>query len=366
MGMVIVTGEITTRAHVLYNDVAREVIRDIGYTSSEMGFDYSTCAILAAIERQSPDISQGVTEGLGLHAEQGAGDQGMMFGYACNETPELMPFPITVAHRLVQRLAEVRKDKTLPWVRPDGKSQVTVQYENGVPVRVHTVVISTQHAEEVNHSTLRDGIIEEVIKSVIPKPFLDSQTIIHVNPTGRFVVGGPKGDAGLSGRKIIVDTYGGYARHGGGSFSGKDPSKVDRSGAYMARYIAKNVVAAGLARKCEVELAYAIGVARPVSVLVDTFDTSEVSDDTLSDLIQTHFDLTPAGIIRTLDLKHPIYRTTASYGHFGRKPEGGFFTWENPDLAEELKRAAFPDAAAKTAHQQERKPWQSKQAMSGI
>jgi S-adenosylmethionine synthetase len=366
MGMVVVTGEITTRAQVMYNDVAREVIRDIGYNSSEMGFDYSSCAILTAVERQSPDISQGVTEGEGLHKEQGAGDQGMMFGYACDETPELMPFPITVAHQLVHRLSQTRKNGTLPFLRPDGKSQVTVQYENGAPSRVHTVVISTQHSNEVKQRTLRDGIVEEVIKTVIPDGFMDRQTVIHVNPTGRFVVGVTKGVCGLSGRNIIVDTYGGYGRHGGGSFSGKDPSKVDRSGAYIARYIAKNVVAAGLARKCEVQLAYAIGVAQPVSVLIDTFGTGKIADEALSPLIQSHFDLTPLGIIRMLNLKRPIYRRTASYGHFGRRAENGFFTWEKADQVEELKRLALPESGGKKNRVVERKPWESKAAMSGI
>jgi S-adenosylmethionine synthetase len=365
MGMVIITGEITTNAQVRYNDVARGVIRDIGYTSSEMGFDYSTCAILTAIELQSSDISLGVTEGEGLHKEQGAGDQGMMFGYACDETPELMPFAIKVAHQLVQRLGEVRKDGTLPFVRPDGKSQVTVQYENGAPSRVHTVVISTQHSEDVEHRTLREGVIEEVIKKVIPERFLDGKTVFHVNPTGRFVVGGPKGDCGLTGRKIIVDTYGGYGRHGGGSFSGKDPSKVDRSGAYMARYVAKNIVAAGLARKCEVQLAYAIGVAQPVSVHVETFGTGKIEDETLARLVQSHFDLTPVGIIRALDLKRPIYRKTATYGHFGRKPEDGFFTWERSDYAEHLRGLALSGAGEKGVSA-EGKTWENKAAMSGI
>jgi len=339
-GMVVVAGEITTRAQIDYAEVVRDVVRHIGYTSSDMGFDAETCAVLAAISRQSPDISQGVTEGQGLYQEQGAGDQGLMFGFACDETPELMPLPICIAHQLMEYLAGVRRSGRYPFLRPDAKSQVTVEYHDGRPTRIDAVVVSTQHGPDVKHETLRDMVIEEVIKRVVPQQFLDRKTVFHVNPTGRFVVGGPMGDCGLTGRKIIVDTYGGYGRHGGGAFSGKDPSKVDRSAAYMARYIAKNIVAAGLARKCEVQLAYAIGVADPISVLVDTFDTGVVANERLNAIVREQFDLKPAGIIRSLDLKRPIYRRTASYGHFGREAENGYFTWEATDRVVELQRAA--------------------------
>jgi len=339
-GMVVVAGEITSKAKVSYVDIVREVIRDIGYTDSSMGFDGNTCAILTAIEQQSPDISQGVTEGEGLHKEQGAGDQGMMFGYACDETPELMPFPIQMAHSLVHYLAKVRKGGEAYFLRPDSKSQVTVEYRDGRPVKVKNVVISTQHSPEVEYGKLRDTIIDAVIKAVIPAEFLDKDTVFHVNPTGRFVVGGPQGDCGLTGRKIIVDTYGGMGRHGGGAFSGKDPSKVDRSAAYMARYVAKNIVAAELAKRCEVQLAYVIGVAQPVSVLVDTFGTAIIAEEKIAKIVQDSFDLSPKGIIQTLDLKRPIYRATASYGHFGRTPEEGMFTWEKTDRAADLKKAA--------------------------
>jgi S-adenosylmethionine synthetase len=337
-GMVMIAGEITTAARVDYPQIIRETVRRIGYTSSDMGFDADTCAIQVALDRQSPDISQGVTAGKGLHEEQGAGDQGLMFGFACDETEELMPLPIVLAHRLVYDLAEVRRSGDYDYLRPDSKSQVTVEYRDGRPVRVGTVVISTQHADSVSHKELSAMVIDKVIKKVVPARYLGDDTVFHVNPTGRFVVGGPLGDCGLTGRKIIVDTYGGYGRHGGGAFSGKDPSKVDRSAAYMARYIAKNLVAAGLARKCEVQLAYAIGVAQPVSVLVDSFDTGAVDDDRLADLVRDHFELKPVGIIATLDLKRPIFQKTASYGHFGREPQDGFFPWERTDRAAELRR----------------------------
>ena len=339
-GMIVIAGEITSKAKISYTDVAREVVRDIGYTDSAMGFDGNTCAILTAVEQQSPDISQGVTEGEGLHKEQGAGDQGMMFGYACDETPEFMPLPIQMAHSLVKYLAKVRKGGEAYFLRPDSKSQVTVEYKNGKPVKVKSVVISSQHSPEVEYSKLKETIIEGVIKAVIPAEYLSKDTVFHVNPTGRFVVGGPQGDCGLTGRKIIVDTYGGMGRHGGGAFSGKDPSKVDRSAAYMARYVAKNIVAAELAERCEVQLAYCIGVAQPVSVLVDTFGTGKISESTIAKIVQEVFNLTPKGIIQTLELKRPIYRSTASYGHFGRTPEDGHFTWEKTDRVEDLKKAA--------------------------
>jgi len=339
-GMIVIAGEITSRAKVSYNEVAREVVRNIGYTDSVMGFDGNTCAIISAVESQSPDISQGVTEGEGLHKEQGAGDQGMMFGYACDETPELMPFPIQMAHSLVKYLAKIRKGGEASFIWPDSKSQVTVQYRDGRPVRVQSVVISTQHTPEADSDKLRETIIDGVIRAVIPKDYLDKNTVYHVNPTGRFVVGGPQGDCGLTGRKIIVDTYGGMGRHGGGAFSGKDPSKVDRSAAYMARYIAKNIVGAKLARRCEVQLAYVIGISQPVSVAVDTFDTGSIPETELARIVQKTFDLSPKGIIQTLDLKRPIYQSTASYGHFGRTPKNGHFTWEQTDQVEDLKKAA--------------------------
>jgi S-adenosylmethionine synthetase len=339
-GMIVIAGEITSKARVSYTDVAREVVRDIGYTDSAMGFDGNTCAILTAVEQQSPDISQGVTEGEGLHKEQGAGDQGMMFGYACDETPEFMPLPIQMAHSLVKYLAKIRKGGEAYFLRPDSKSQVTVEYRDGKPVKVKSVVISSQHSPEVEYSKLRETIIDGVIKAVIPPEYLSKNTVFHVNPTGRFVVGGPQGDCGLTGRKIIVDTYGGMGRHGGGAFSGKDPSKVDRSAAYMARYVAKNIVAAELAQRCEVQLAYCIGVAQPVSVLVDTFGTGSISETAIAKIVQDVFNLTPKGIIQALDLKRPIYRSTASYGHFGRTPEDGHFTWEKTDRVEDLKKAA--------------------------
>jgi S-adenosylmethionine synthetase len=335
--MVVLAGEITSTAKIEYSEVARKTVLDIGYNDSSIGFDGKTCAILTAIERQSPDISQGVTEGEGLFKEQGAGDQGLMFGFACDETIELMPLPILLAHKLMEHLTRVRKENKFDFLRPDAKSQVTVRYADDRPVGVETVVISTQHSADVKYETLREAMIEEVIKQVIPPQYLDKSTKYFVNPTGRFVVGGPQGDCGLTGRKIIVDTYGGYGRHGGGAFSGKDPSKVDRSACYMARHVAKNVVAAGLARKCEIQVAYAIGVAEPVSLLVDTFGTGIVPDTKLSSALRELFDFRPAGIIRKLDLKRPIYQPTAAYGHFGRTPHEGFFTWEKIDMSAALQ-----------------------------
>jgi S-adenosylmethionine synthetase len=337
-GMAIIAGEITTNAVVNYSEIARATIKEIGYTDSEMGFDAETCAVLVSIDKQSPDIAQGVNEGDGLHKEQGAGDQGLMFGYACNETPELMPMPIQLAHELVAKLAEVRKSGKLAFLRPDSKSQVSVEYVDGKPRRIDTVVISTQHTPEVTHKQIEEGVIAEVVKQVIPAELLDSETRYFINPTGRFVVGGPMGDCGLTGRKIIVDTYGGMGRHGGGAFSGKDPSKVDRSAAYMGRYVAKNLVAAGLAERCEVQVAYAIGVAQPVSIMVHTFGTGKVSEDRLAELVREVFDLRPRAITEQLDLMRPIYRKTAAYGHFGRElPE---FTWERTDKAAILKEKA--------------------------
>ena len=337
-GLVVISGEITTKAHINYMEIARDVVRRIGYDSSEIGFDYKSCAVLTAINRQSPDIAQGVDEGKGLDLDQGAGDQGLMFGYACNETPQLMPLPIYYAHRIMQRQAEVRRDGRLPWLRPDAKSQLTVRYLDGKPVAIDTVVVSTQHGPEVSHAQLSEAVIEEIIKPVMPKELLRSDIRYLINPTGRFVVGGPHGDCGLTGRKIIVDTYGGAARHGGGAFSGKDPSKVDRSAAYAGRYVAKNIVAAGLADRCEVQIAYAIGVARPVSLMVNTFGTGTVSDEKIVELIGKHFDLRPKGIIQSLDLLRPIYSKTAAYGHFGRdEPE---FTWEKTDKAAALRADA--------------------------
>ena len=337
-GLVVISGEITTKSHINYREIAQETVRRIGYTDSEIGFDYKSCAILTAINRQSPDIAQGVNEGQGLDLDQGAGDQGLMFGYACNETPSLMPLPIFYAHRLMQRQAEVRKDGRLPWLRPDAKSQLSVRYVDNKPVFIDTVVVSTQHGPDVSHAQISDAVIEEIIKPVLPKELISDKTRYLVNPTGRFVVGGPHGDCGLTGRKIIVDTYGGMARHGGGAFSGKDPSKVDRSAAYAARYVAKNIVAAGLADRCEVQVAYAIGVAKPVSLMVNSFGTGKVSDAKIVELIGRHFDLRPKGIIQSLDLLRPIYSKTAAYGHFGREePE---FTWEAIDKAAALKADA--------------------------
>jgi len=337
-GLVVVTGEITTKAIVNYADVAREKIRKIGYTDAALGFSADSCAVMVAINRQSPDISQGVTAGQGMFKEQGAGDQGMMFGYACNETRELMPMPIMFSHRLCRALAKARKTDVLPFLRPDSKSQVTVAYEDGRPVRVDTVVVSSQHSPEVSYKTLRDGIVEEIIKKQIPAKLLN-KTRYLVNPTGRFVIGGPHGDSGLTGRKIIVDTYGGMGRHGGGAFSGKDPSKVDRSAAYMARYVAKNIVAAGLASRCEIQLAYAIGYPDPVSVHVDTFGTGTVADSKIVKAVRAVFGLKPAEIIKTLNLLRPIYEATSSYGHFGRTDHLDSFTWERTDKVKALLAA---------------------------
>jgi S-adenosylmethionine synthetase len=339
-GIVVVAGEITSETRVDFGEIAKGVISDIGYTTPDTGFNVGSCAVVVAVERQSPDISQGVTAGQGLFKEQGAGDQGMMFGYACDETKEYMPFAIYTAHRIGQRLGEARRSGLLPFLRPDGKCQVTVEYRDGHAVRADTVVVSTQHSDDVSHATLKEAIVEEVVKKVVPPEFLDKHTVYYINPTGKFVVGGPQGDCGLTGRKIIVDTYGGYGRHGGGAFSGKDPSKVDRSAAYMARYIAKNIVAGELAQRCEVQLAYAIGVADPVSVLVDTFGSGAVPDDRIAKLVREVFDLKPAGIIETLGLKRPIYRRTASYGHFGRVADGPYFSWERTDKASELRSGA--------------------------
>jgi S-adenosylmethionine synthetase len=335
--MVMVAGEITSNAVVDVPAVVRQVIKDIGYTDPEMGFDYDNCAVLVGIGKQSPDISQGVTEGQGLHKEQGAGDQGIMFGYACKDTPQLMPMPIQLAHQLVAQLAKMRQTKKLPWLRPDGKSQVTVEYRNGKPYRIHTVIVSTQHSPDIAYNKLRSEIIKKVVLPVLPKKMVDKNIIFHINPTGRFVIGGPKGDCGLTGRKIIVDSYGGSGHHGGGAFSGKDPSKVDRSASYMGRYIAKNVVAAGLADVCEIQVSYAIGVAEPVSVHVDTRGTAKVSEKALQKAIREVFPLTPKGIIDHLKLKRPIYQDTAYHGHFGRS--GANFTWEKTDMVGKLRKA---------------------------
>ncbi len=337
-GVAVVAGEITTSAVVDYQQVVRSAIKEIGYNSSDMGFDHASCAVMVTLDKQSQDIAQGVNEGEGLDLDQGAGDQGLMFGYACEETPVLMPAPIHYAHRIVERQAQVRKSGQLPWLRPDAKSQVTIRYEENRPVAVDAVVVSTQHAPEIAHNDLKEAVIEEVVKPVLPKDLDISNIVYHINPTGRFVIGGPVGDCGLTGRKIIVDTYGGAGRHGGGAFSGKDPTKVDRSSAYMGRYVAKNIVAAGLAARCEVQIAYAIGVAKPVSMMINTFDTGRITDQRIEQLILEHFDLRPKAVTRQLDLLRPIYRKTAAYGHFGRElPE---FTWEKTDKAAALKDAA--------------------------
>jgi len=336
-GLVVLAGEITTTANVDYIKVARETLKGIGYDNTDFGIDYRGCAVMVCYDKQSPDIAQGVDEGKGIDLDQGAGDQGLMFGYACNETPELMPAAIYYSHRIVERQSQLRKDGRLPWLRPDAKSQVTLKYVDGKPVAIDTIVLSTQHAPEMAHKQIEEAAIEQVIKPVVPKEWLKNTRYL-VNPTGRFVIGGPQGDCGLTGRKIIVDTYGGAAPHGGGAFSGKDPSKVDRSAAYAGRYVAKNIVAAGLAEKCQIQISYAIGIAKPTSVMVTTFGTGKISDEKIEALVREHFDLRPKGIVQMLDLLRPIYRKSAAYGHFGREePE---FSWERTDKAAALKAAA--------------------------
>ena len=337
-GMALIAGEITTNAIVDFPSVVRKTIQEIGYNSSDMGFDSQSCAVLTSIDKQSKDIAQGVDEGTGIDLDQGAGDQGLMFGYACNETDVLMPMPITYAHRLVERQSELRKSGRLDWLRPDAKSQVTIEYENDKPKRIEAVVLSTQHSPEVGYDTLKEALMEEIIKPILPAGMLDDKTKYFINPTGRFVIGGPVGDCGVTGRKIIVDTYGGVGSHGGGAFSGKDPSKVDRSSSYMGRYVAKNIVAAGLAEQCEIQVAYAIGISQPVSVNIVTFGTGKISEEKIRALVLEHFDLRPKAIVQELDLLRPIYRKSAAYGHFGRElPE---FAWERTDKAEALKKAA--------------------------
>lgn len=342
-GLVVISGEITSRGIIDYQKVAREVITDIGYTDASYGFDARSCGVLVTVDRQSADISQGVTEGEGLYKEQGAGDQGLMFGYATDETPELMPSPILYAHKLTRRLAEARKSGQLPFLRPDGKSQVTIEYKEGQPRRIHSVVLSSQHDPDVPYKTLKEALVEEVVKKTLPSSMLDSKTEYFINPTGRFVIGGPHGDCGLTGRKIIVDTYGGWGRHGGGAFSGKDPTKVDRSACYMARYIAKNIVAAGLAQRCEVQVAYAIGYPQPISFMIDTFGTVKIpglTEERLTEIARSIWDLRPASLVKTLNLARPIYRKTASYGHFGRTDPD--FTWEKTDKINDLREQLKP------------------------
>ena len=336
-GLVVLAGEITAHAHVDYIGVARDTLKRIGYDNADFGIDYKSCAVMVCYDKQSPDIAQGVDEGSGIDLDQGAGDQGLMFGYACNETPELMPAAIHYAHRIVERQSQLRKDGRLPWLRPDAKSQVTLRYVDGRPVGIDTIVLSTQHAPEMTHSQIEEAAIEMIIKPVVPQEWLNGTRFL-INPTGRFVIGGPQGDCGLTGRKIIVDTYGGAAPHGGGAFSGKDPSKVDRSAAYAGRYVAKNIVAAGLAERCQIQISYAIGVAKPTSVMVTTFGTGKISDEKIAELVREHFDLRPKGIVQMLDLLRPIYSKTAAYGHFGREePE---FSWERTDKAEALRASA--------------------------
>jgi len=337
-GMALIAGEITTTAWVDMPEIVRQTIREIGYNSSEMGFDWQSCAVITSIDKQSPDIAQGVNEGSGVDLDQGAGDQGLMFGYACNETRVLMPMPITYAHRLVKRQAEVRKAGLLPWLRPDAKSQVTIQYEDKKPKRIEAVVVSTQHSPDIDYEDLKEAVMEEIIKPILPEKMIDANTKYYINPTGRFVIGGPVGDCGVTGRKIIVDTYGGMGSHGGGAFSGKDPSKVDRSSSYMGRYVAKNIIAAGIATEVEVQVAYAIGISQPVSINVNTFGTGKIEEDRIIGLIKEVFDLRPKAIIQHLDLLRPIYKNTAAYGHFGRERDD--FTWERTDKADELRDAA--------------------------
>jgi S-adenosylmethionine synthetase len=359
-GLIVVAGEVTTKGYIDVQSIVRDTIRDVGYDRPEYGFDADQCAVMVSLHEQSPDISLGVTEGEGLHKEQGAGDQGLMFGYATNETPEYMPLPITLAHKLTMRLEEARKGGILPWLRPDGKSQVTVEYDNGTPLRVDTVVMAAQHSPDIPDEELRRGIMDKVIGPVCGD-WVDEETTYHINPTGRFVIGGPPGDSGLTGRKIIVDTYGGHGSHGGGCFSGKDPSKPDRSASYMARHIAKNIVAAGLADRCEVQIAYAIGVAKPVSLMVNTFKTGKIPEERIREIVEQHFDLRPAEIIKYLDLRRPIFRKTAAYGHFGRNDPD--FTWERTDRAAELRQAAglpeiqaAPEGSESKEQEQEEKP----------
>ena len=337
-GLAVIAGEITTDCYVDMPEVVRTTIREIGYTDAAMGFDCDTCAVVTSIDKQSPDIDQGVTEGTGLHAEQGAGDQGMMFGYACTETPELMPMPIHLAHRICQQLATFRQHGVLKWLRPDGKSQVTIEYHDNVPKRIHTIVVSTQHTPDVSHDAIKKAVVEQIIPEAVPTELLDKDTIYHVNPTGRFVTGGPQGDCGLTGRKIIVDTYGGRGAHGGGAFSGKDPSKVDRTASYMARHVAKNIVAAGLATECEIQISYAIGVAEPISVLIQTFGTGKIGGEKLAGVVRELFPLTPKAMIDYLNLRRPIYKETARHGHFGREEDN--FTWERTSRIQDLIQAA--------------------------